>query len=298
MGNAPNTASWQGADGKFYTWVNGKITVSDSGPTQSTAEQYPGATSVRSPFTSAADQVGATGYNTAPAVANAQLDATRSVDQQASIQEAVKSAIAPLSVTGSSVLNQFKPATSNLASPVRLGAAYNNGGLYEESTLTNPAGSVSAGGGAAEASRGQGLVSTYGMDKVIGTTAGYGVRQPSSTPAGQNNYSGAGTGYATPTGSDSPGAKIAEAYKSADPYANASNTGYRTPATPADPYANVKTGSQAAGAKNSNGQYTTDKNQVGDNFMGYGVDSYGKKSIKVNTGTGANYGKSWMWVNI
>jgi len=243
LADSQNTASWQGADGKFYSWVNGKITVSDSGPTQSTAEQYPGATRVDSPFRSAADQVGATGYNTAPAVANAQQAATRSVDQQASIQAAVKNAMAPLSATGSAVLNQFKPAISTLAAPKVLGPAYNNGLPYEESTLSNPAGSVSAGGGGAEASRGQGLVETYGMDKVVGTSAGYGVRSPAV-----KGYGGAGTDYGTPTGFNSlgahvaqpakprtsPGSALADAYNEAnDPYANASATGYRTSARPA-----------------------------------------------------------------
>jgi hypothetical protein len=129
-------------------------------------------------------------------------------------------------------------------------------------------------------------VKTYGADNVIGTTAGYGVRK-SATPASRQ----------TPTGSASPGASLAEAYKAptggatssrtapSDPYANASNTGYRTSAKPAS--------SQPSGT-----QHPEDD----PNFLGWGYTNLAgqkpRKAKKVNTGVGENFGKSWMYVPV
>lgn len=143
-------------------------------------------------------------YDTTSPVAQAEKSSAMETE---TIQAAVAAAMKPLSYSATAVQNQFAPAQSTLAPSTILGTAYNNGNPYSESTLQSPAGTISAGGGAEEASRGQDLVSTYGMDKVIGSTAGYGVRQ---------------TG--TIAGSVSAGDALSDIYDS--------NSGYRTSATP------------------------------------------------------------------
>jgi hypothetical protein len=219
--------------------------------------------------------------------------------QPTAIQSAVQSAMAPLKAATTSVANQFEAPVSNLAAPKILGPAYNNGQPYSESTLTSPAGTLSAGGGAQEASRGAALVQQYGMDKVVGTAAGYGVK--SGDIAG---YGGAGTGYATPTGSASPGAYSATPAKKSTSPGQAIAEAYNQDT---DPYGNVATGSQSAGAYSAtSAEDAKAKKDYGDNFMGWGessiYDASGKivkkRAMKINTGTGENYGKSWMYVNV
>lgn len=130
------------------------------------------------------------------------------------MQAQIKSAMAPLSSVASTVQNNFAPgAPISILKPVdygtTLGAAYNNGNPYTEQTLTTPgAAPIVAGGGAAEATRGAQLVSTYGAPAVIGTTAGFGVRNPAQIVAG----------------SVSAGDKLSDIYDS--------NAGVRTSATP------------------------------------------------------------------
>jgi len=99
------------------------------------------------------------------------------------MQSQIKAAMAPLTSVASTVQNNFAPSQPiSVLKPVdygtTLGEAYNNGKPYTEQTITTPAGgAIVAGGNAAEASRGAQLVATYGADKVLGSTAGYGVRQ-------------------------------------------------------------------------------------------------------------------------
>jgi hypothetical protein len=132
------------------------------------------------------------------------------------MQAQIKTAMAPLSAVASTVQNNFSPAQPiSVLKPVdygtQLGSAYNNGKPYTEQTITTPAGGpIVAGGNAQEASRGAQLVSTYGADQVIGSTAGFGVRQTGPI-----------------AGSVSAGNELSDIYDS--------NSGYRTSATAAAP---------------------------------------------------------------
>lgn len=162
-----------------------------------------------------------TGYRTSAQPASTQ-PAIPSVQPQptSSVQSAISKAMAPISSIGSTIAGYFgaTPAIaapqSVLALPTRIqanlpytqGAAY--GPNYQESTISPVGGApISAGGGAPEAARGEQLVAQYGAPSVIGTTAGYGVRD--TDVAG---YGGAGTAYPTATGSQSAGATLASKY--------------------------------------------------------------------------------------
>lgn len=211
-GPASGTGTFE-INGKQYTMdAQGKIQAVDYGSYDTVARTLPQGviTPNANPLSPASTQRSSDGYDVSSSVLAAQKDSA----MQSDIMSQVKTAMAPLSNTGYQIQNNFTPSQPISVLPTvdygqTLGSAYAPAGQsYQESTIKSGGTSISAGGGGNEATRGAALVSTYGAPAVIGTTAGYGVRNTGIAP-----------------GSVSAGDKLSDIYDS--------NTGYRTSAAPA-----------------------------------------------------------------